>query len=726
MKNKGEVPMELLETLNDFTSKENWDKFFSLRGSGDSFEWYAEWPSIKGLLLGELSALTSAATEGNGKPKSPQVLVPGCGSSRLSEHIYDAGFHQITNIDFSKVVISDMLRRNVRSRPEMRWRVMDMTDMQFREESFDVVLDKGALDALMEPNIGLELGNKYLNQVKRVIKSGGKYLCLTLGESHVLGLLFSLFRFGWRTSVHSVPQKPDNKSTFQTFMLVFIKEHVGMMSLIESSFFQSTKPRDTEQAQSLVNAIKSENQIREEYYSNFDSIHSLKDLELGAQGNIQELKAGRRCRVILGGHGESHYSYRAILLDAHHKVGSFTYTYGVFIVPKIRAHEWLFASEEGQWQIVETSKAARLVMVFLDSSHSHVKIEAIQKDLSPLVKSLAPTKDDSEYEIPFMMASDGIAQRKIVHQATSKTTGLIIVEDVIYDNADGKSPDNRSSENMIFSSPYFREKLRAGYQNSIKIDHGSLASSYHSGIISGFSLVATALGNAVSLQGKVNVTVVGLGAGLFPMFLHQSLPFLDIEVIELDPVVVVVARDYFGFKEDQRLKVHIGDGIKFIRSKVAESSSKAIAYHEKNSSTDTESKYSIAHGENGNLVKILIVDADCSDLSHGLACPPPDFVEESFLTSVNDFLSGDGLFIINLVSRSPAIKQMVISRLEAAFGHLFSMELEEDVNEVLFASSMESSFEEGHLAEAVDQLQKLSKFPLPKIEMQAKQLRRLK
>ncbi|KAG0455254.1 hypothetical protein HPP92_024546 [Vanilla planifolia] len=137
-------------------------------------------------------------------------------------------------------------------------------------------------------------------------------------------------------------------------------------------------------------------------------------------------------------------------LDAHHKVGSFTYTYGVFIVPKIRAHEWLFASEEGQWQIVETSKAARLVMVFLDSSHSHVKIEAIQKDLSPLVKSLAPTKDDSEYEIPFMMASDGIAQRKIVHQATSKTTGLIIVEDVIYDNADGKSPDNRLSENMIF------------------------------------------------------------------------------------------------------------------------------------------------------------------------------------------------------------------------------------------------------------------------------------
>ncbi|KAK9732986.1 hypothetical protein RND81_04G036000 [Saponaria officinalis] len=58
------------------------------------------------------------------------MLVPGCGNSRLSEQLYDAGFQDITNVDFSKVVISDMLRRNVRYRPSMRWRVMDITDMQ--------------------------------------------------------------------------------------------------------------------------------------------------------------------------------------------------------------------------------------------------------------------------------------------------------------------------------------------------------------------------------------------------------------------------------------------------------------------------------------------------------------------------------------------------------------------------------------------------------------------
>lgn len=115
---------DFLQTLEDFTSKENWDKFFTLRGKDDSFEWYAEWPQLRDSLLPLLRA-SSPPSSG-----SLQILVPGCGNSRLSEHLYDAGFRDVTNVDFSKVVISDMLRRNIRSRPEMRWRVMDITKMQ--------------------------------------------------------------------------------------------------------------------------------------------------------------------------------------------------------------------------------------------------------------------------------------------------------------------------------------------------------------------------------------------------------------------------------------------------------------------------------------------------------------------------------------------------------------------------------------------------------------------
>lgn len=33
------------------------------------------------------------------------------------------------------------------------------------DESFDTVLDKGALDALMEPEVGTKLGSQYLSEV---------------------------------------------------------------------------------------------------------------------------------------------------------------------------------------------------------------------------------------------------------------------------------------------------------------------------------------------------------------------------------------------------------------------------------------------------------------------------------------------------------------------------------------------------------------------------------
>ena len=42
---------------------------------------------------------------------------------------------------------------------------MDMTAMQFKDESFGAVIDIGGLDALMEPELGPKLENQYLSEV---------------------------------------------------------------------------------------------------------------------------------------------------------------------------------------------------------------------------------------------------------------------------------------------------------------------------------------------------------------------------------------------------------------------------------------------------------------------------------------------------------------------------------------------------------------------------------
>ncbi|XP_027917593.1 methyltransferase-like protein 13 [Vigna unguiculata] len=757
-KKKGSAAEDILETLGDFTSKENWDKFFTLRA--DSFEWYAEWPQLRDPLLSLLRTLAH--------PLPLPLLVPACGNSRLSEHLYDAGHTAITNVDFSKVVISDMLRRNVRDRPLMRWRVMDITAMQFEDESFIAVIDKGGLDALMEPELGPKLGNQYLSEVKRVLKPGGKFVCLTLAESHVLNLLFSKFRLGWKMSVDAIPLKSSGKPSLETFMVVVEKELSTAVHQITSLLHNSSLNCNSKQVSGFSEALQNENLIREKYSSDSGILYSVEDL----QEELLKLSQGRRLQITLGGPGCSTFSYRAVILDAEELAEPFTYHCGIFIVPKIRAREWLFYSEEGQWMVVRSSKAARLIMVFLDASHSDTSMEEIQKDLSPLVTPLAPAENENGAQIPFMMASEGLKERNIIHKVTSSLTGSIIVEDVIYENVDrevncifpsrdlvfrrlvferaanlvqseallkdellptklvsetGRKKNNASSKSRKSGS----QRHNVGASNQLTVYHGYVASSYHTGIISGFTLISSYMETVASSGKMVKAVIIGLGAGLLPMFLHGCVPFLEVETVELDPVIVDIAKDYFSFVEDERLKVHIADGIQFVQ---AIDNSGAAQIHGSNDRSYTESlneSSTVSHaGVELTKVDIIIVDVDSSDPSSGLACPAPDFLDESFLETVKDKLSENGLFVVNLVSRSQAIKDTALSKMKKVFRHLFCLQLDEDVNEVHFALKSESCIEDNCFSEASIKLHKLLEFKHPEIGQNiinaTKKIRRLK
>lgn len=77
------------------------------------------------------------------------MVFVGCGNSRLSVDLYEDGFHHIVNIDYSDIVINKMKER-YNALTYMEWRVMDICDMSSIErESFDVILEKGTLDALL-------------------------------------------------------------------------------------------------------------------------------------------------------------------------------------------------------------------------------------------------------------------------------------------------------------------------------------------------------------------------------------------------------------------------------------------------------------------------------------------------------------------------------------------------------------------------------------------------
>ena len=62
------------------------------------------------------------------------------------------------------------------------------------------------------------------------------------------------------------------------------------------------------------------------------------------------------------------------------------------------------------------------------------------------------------------------------------------------------------------------------------------------------------------------ILVIGLGGGILPMKFTRDHADLVCETVELDPGIVAVAREYFGFKEDGRNRVRVGDGRPFLQS----------------------------------------------------------------------------------------------------------------------------------------------------------------
>ena len=66
-----------------------------------------------------------------------------------------------------------------------------------------------------------------------------------------------------------------------------------------------------------------------------------------------------------------------------------------------------------------------------------------------------------------------------------------------------------------------------------------------------------------------NVLMVGLGGGTAQRAFEHYYPDMTVETVEIDPMVLQVARDYFSFTESARQKVHQADGRVFLRRSTA-------------------------------------------------------------------------------------------------------------------------------------------------------------
>ncbi len=112
------------------------------------------------------------------------------------------------------------------------------------------------------------------------------------------------------------------------------------------------------------------------------------------------------------------------------------------------------------------------------------------------------------------------------------------------------------------------------------------------------------------------VLVLGLGGGVIPREMRYYFPACEIDVAEIDPDIPPIATEFFGFREDDMLRVHISDGRIFIKKQLR---------------TDPVPKYDL-----------VVLDAFNSDYI------PFHLMTKEFLEEVKGVLADDGVVIANV------------------------------------------------------------------------------
>ncbi|CAI5776318.1 eEF1A lysine and N-terminal methyltransferase isoform X3 [Podarcis lilfordi] len=638
----------------DFASSGYWERFFRERG-GRAFEWYGEWQDLRASLGRYL------------RPRD-SILVAGCGNSELSEQLYDEGYQDITNVDISEVVIKQMQERNAHLRPKMTYMVMDVLQMDFPDERFQVVLDKGTLDALLTDGeeTTLSRAERMFAEISRVLQFGGRYLCVTLAQAHVSKMAIEYFsREGWMVRIHQVSgnKAGTSEGEFALPIFVYVMTKIrrvpgSALCILELCAEAQDKPIRFKSTEHLIEAVK-----ERQHYSLLRS-------------QINKNPSSGTVSLDLCSKDTGRARYTLHVVHSLNVKASFDNKFAIFIVPQGRETEWLFGTDEGRKQLATCAGFWRLVTVALHRDQHYEGMEAIQAELSEKVMELAPPGLPAGQQVPFLSVGGDIGIRTIQHRGTSPLSGEYVIEDV---KGDGAHYFRRliflSNRNVVQSEARLsfrgshkgnkkhKKKKKTASINSAEpaavpagqsIDKTYLCCAHHRAMIAGLCL----LKNPEHLpEALIRVLVIGLGGGSLPLFIHDYFLQCSIDVVEIDPAMLEVATRWFGFSPEDRLKVHIADGLVYVDNLAAEASSSYDA---------------------------IMFDVDSKDSALGMSCPPPAFVEKSFLQKVRTLLKKEGLFILNLVCRDTQLRDAVLATLRETFPLLYVRRIEGEVNEILF------------------------------------------
>jgi spermidine synthase len=163
---------------------------------------------------------------------------------------------------------------------------------------------------------------------------------------------------------------------------------------------------------------------------------------------------------------------------------------------------------------------------------------------------------------------------------------------------------------------------------------------------------------------------VGLGGGTIPSLLRKHYPRMTIDVVDIDPGVVEVAKEFFGFREDASLHAYVEDGRRYIEK--------------------CKKPYDI-----------IFLDA------YGADNIPYDLATKEFLQAVRRALDPKGVVASNVWSSggNPLYDAMVRTYQEV-FDDLYAIEVKNRGNKILLALPREGRIDREELARRAARISK--------------------
>lgn len=160
------------------------------------------------------------------------------------------------------------------------------------------------------------------------------------------------------------------------------------------------------------------------------------------------------------------------------------------------------------------------------------------------------------------------------------------------------------------------------------------------------------------------ILVVGLGGGTLPKTFRSMFPAAEIDIVEIDPAVVDVAKRFFGFEEDERMKVTVKDARVFVKQA----------------------------GIFGRKYDYIVLDAFNGDYI------PEHLMTKEWLEENQKILSDDGVLLANTFSSSRLYHSESVTY-EAAFGWMRNVKLDSG-NRVILTGNIDPVSEAELMARA--------------------------